>query len=394
MKRISIILFLVVFSSLSLWAQSLQMYNSKYYRMYTDIDKASAEKMTSIMDSYVSFFNKYLHFDIDNLSTKLKIRLYRTKSSYDAYLSSIISKTSDNYVFLQYKDVSKNELVAYTLSDQKKMEKDLIHYGFVQFMKAFIPYPPLWLMNGFAVYFEKTTYSTDKKEIVFKENYDWILTLKNVVTEGKTIPIDTLLILDLPEADKNINTFYAQTWGLIDFLINSKYLDYNRLLWDSLSALRSSATRQENDALVIAKAFKWIDKKTFVADFISYVHTLKTFSDLVKEGTEEYAKGGYDAAEKNFISAMSIDDTDETPYYYLGLINYARGDYSAAEYYYHTALQITDDKDRINYALAVNAFADNRFEDARFYIQSISAKGKETYKNSLKTLSLRMEKAK
>ena len=394
MKRISIILFLVVFSSLSLWAQSLQMYNSKYYRMYTDIDKTSAEKMMTIMDSYVSFFNKYLHFDVDNLSSKLKIRLYSKKSSYDAYLTSIISKTSDSYVFLQYKDASKNELVSYALADQKKMEKDLIHYGFVQFMKAFIPYPPLWLMNGFAVYFENAAYDTDKDEVIFKENYDWIPTLKNAVAGGKTIPVDSLLILDLPEADKNINTFYAQTWGLVDFLINSKYLDYNRLLWDSLSALRKEASRKENDALVIDRAFKWVNKKTFVADFISYVHSLKTFSDFVNDGTAEYSKGEYDAAEKSFISAMGIDDTVEVPYYYLGLINYARGDYSAAEYYYHTALQITKDKDLINYALAVNAFADNRFEDARFYIQSISTKGKELYKEPLKTLSLRMEKAK
>jgi len=300
------------------------MYDSRYYRMYTDMDKASAEKLTAIMDSYITFFNKYLHFDVDSLSSKLKIRLYSSKSSYDTYLTSVISKTSSSYVFLQYKDASKNELVAYSLADQNKMKKDLIHYGFVQFVKAFIPYPPLWLMNGFAVYFENSLYSEDKSEVVFKENHDWILTLKNVVNDGKTIPVDTLLILDLPQADKNINTFYAQTWGLVDFLINATYLDYNRLLWDSLSALKQTATRKENDALVIDRAFKWIDKKTFVTDFISYVNSLKTFSDLVKEGTEEYSKGEYKAGEKSFIAAMSIDDTVEIPYYYLGLINYAR----------------------------------------------------------------------
>ncbi len=393
MKRISIILLLVIFSSLPLWAQPLQMYNSKYYRLYTDMDSASAKEITLIMDSYIKLFNTYLHFNLDNLPSRLKVRLYTTKKAYDAYLQSLISKTNTNYVFLQYRNISKNELVAYMLPDQEKMRKDLIHYGFVQFFKAFIPHPPLWLMNGFAVYFENSSYSKEKGQVVFKENYDWIPTLKKVVDDGKTIPIDTLLVLDTAQADRNISTFYAQTWGLIDFLLNAKYLDYNRLLWDSLSALKKSASQKENDALVISKAFRWMDKKTFASDFVSYVHSLKTFADLINDGTKEYSKGNYNTAEKSFITAISINDTNEIPYYYLGLINYARGDYSAAEYYYHTALQISSDKDRIYYALAVNAFADSRYDDARYYIQSISSEGEKALSDKLKVLASRMEKA-
>lgn len=394
MKRISALLFLSIFLTLSIFGQSLKMYESKYYRLFTDMDKTSAEDLTPIMDSYLNLFNKYLHFDTKNLPLRLKVRLYQNKADYDKYLKSVISETSNSYVFLQYKDSGKNELVAYILSNEEKMKKDLIHYGFIQYFKAFIPYPPLWIMNGFAVYFENCSYSMESKNVSFKENYDWIPTLRKVIQDRKTIPIDTILTIDLANANKTINSFYAQTWGLIDFLLNTSYPDYNRILWDALSSLSKTATRQENGAAVITKAFSWVNKKTFVSDFISYVGTLKTYNDLLNDGISAYSQGNYESAEKNFIAALSINKLKEIPYYYLGLINYARSDYSMAEHYYNTALQISTDKDRVYYALAVNAFADKRFEDVKFYLKSISSAGTKTYKDKINDLTSRMGKIK
>ncbi len=394
MKRISFILFVFVFSVASIYGQPLQMSESKYYRVYTDTGKDTAEKVASIMDSYLMLFNKYLHFDIDSLPSKMRIRLFGNKTDFDNYLNSIISRTSNSYVLLQYKDPAANELIAYVLSDQDRMRKDLIHYGLIQFFKAYISYPPLWLMNGFAVYFENTGYNLEDLTVTYRENYEWIPTLKKAVNDGKTIPIDKLLMLDLSDANNDINTFYAQSWGLVDFLLNSAYLDYNRLLWDSLSSLKKSASQKENETNAISKAFKWIDKEIFVADFVKYVKSKKTFADLINEGIKSYSEGSYGDAEKDFVAALSIEDTEEIPYYYLGLLNYARNDYSTAEYYYHAALQVSADKDIVYYALAVNALADNRYKDAEFYVESISKTGEITYKEKLEELTSRISEKK
>ncbi len=394
MRKISFVIFLAAFVSPLIFSQSLQMAESKYYRVYTDTDIKTAEEIASGMDSYLSLFNKYLHFDTDNLPSKLKIRFFKDKKGFDSYLNMTVSRTSGNYVLLQYRDPSKNELVAYMLPDMDTMRKDFIHYGLIQFFKAYVYHPPLWMMSGFAVYFENTPFDEDSGTVTFRENYSWIPTLKKAISDGKTIAIDDLLAMDLPEAEKNLNVFYAQSWAMIDFLLSSKYLDYNRILWDSISALKRDASADENERAVISKAFKWVDKKTFAADFIEYAKSLKTFSELISDGINAYNGKDYSTAEKLFLDSINIDSENEIPYYYLGLIDYAKGDYTAAESFYHSALKYTSDKDRVYYALAVNAFADSRFEDVSFYIDSMSSGGKLKYKDTIKELTERIKEKK
>ena len=390
MKKISFVVLISIFTGSLLFGQSLQMADSTYYRIYTDTDKKTAEDIVSVMDSYLLLFNKYLHFDTAKLPGKLKIRLYSTKSDFDSYLKNTVSKTAESYVLLQYRDPSKNELVAYITSDLDKMRKDFIHYGFIQFMKAYIYYPPLWLMNGFAVYFENSSYSLEEGTVTFKENLDWVPTLKKAITDGTTIPIDRLLLADIPDITDKLSVFYSQSWGMIDFLLSSSYIDYNRVLWDSLSSLNKTATADENEAAVISSAFTWINKETFAADFISYVKSVHTFSDLIALGTDAYSKKEYEQAQQYFAEAIEKDSSREIPYYYLGLTNYALSDYTTAEDYYHTSLKYSSDKDRVFYALAVNAYADSRIDDSQLYIKSISERGKELYKDKISILEKRI----
>ncbi len=390
MKRISFVVLISIFAGSLLFGQSMQMADSTYYRIYTDTDSKTAEDIVSVMDSYLLLFNKYLHFDTADLPGKLKIRLYSNKSDFNSYLKNAVSKTADSYVLLQYRDPSKNELVAYVASDLDKMRKDFIHYGFIQFMKAYIYYPPLWLMNGLAVYFENSSYNMEDGTVTFKENLDWVPTLKKAIAEGTTIPIDRLLLADIPDITDKLSIFYSQSWGMIDFLLSSSYIDYNRVLWDSLSALNKTATADENESAVISKAFTWINKETFATDFISYAKSIHTFSDLITMGTEAYSKKEYKKAQQYFMEALEKDSSREIPYYYLGLIHYALSDYTSAEDYYHTSLKYSEDKDRVYYALAVNAYADSRIDDSKLYIKSISESGLELYKDKISVLEQRI----
>jgi hypothetical protein len=356
----------------------MEMAESNNYRVYSEISEENAGFVATAMDEYFDLYNRYFHFDANTLDSKLQIRIFDSKEGFDSYLSSIIEGTSTSYVFLQYKNTKKSELVIYLIDDIEKMTKTLIHHGFVQFIKTFIAQPPLWLQKGFAIYFEKSLYNNEDNTAMFRNNLDWAITLKKYIAADrkdplnqKLFPISDLLSIDTSIANKNINVFYAESWGLVSFLINSKYQEYNRILWDAISAMKSDASKSENESAIMKSAFKWINNNTFITDFYYYAESIKTFNELIQDGIKSYTSESFDEAERIFITAMLLEEDNHIPYYYLGLINYARKDYSMAEYYYHSTVEMGGDPDLTYYALGVNSYANNNSEDSIFYLSKV-----------------------
>lgn len=378
MKKIISIFFISVLFVLPSFGQSMRMAESNNYRVYSEISEENAVFVATAMDEYFILYNRYFHFDRGNLKSKLQIRLFESKEGFDKYLSSIISEPSTSYVFLQYKNTQKSELVIYLMDDIEKMTKTLIHHGFVQFIKTFVAQPPLWMQKGFAIYFEKSLYNNEDNTVMFRNNLDWAVTLKKYISADrkdplnqKMFPISDLLSIDTAAANKNINVFYAESWGLVSFLINSKYQEYNRILWDAVSAMKPDASKPENESAIMESSFKWIDKNTFLTDFYYYAESVKTFNELVQDGIKSYTDGAFDEAERIFITAMLLEESNYIPYYYLGLINYARKDYSMAEYYYHSTVEMGCNPDLTYYALGVNSYANNNSEDSIFYLSKV-----------------------
>jgi tetratricopeptide (TPR) repeat protein len=163
---------------------------------------------------------------------------------------------------------------------------------------------------------------------------------------------------------------------MIDFFLHSEKKIYNRLLWDSISALSPASSLEENQKSVVESSFEWVDRESLIADFIAYVDSIKTFPDLVAEGIKSYAEGDLDSAEASFQNAAVLRADHYVPLYYLGLIYYNRGEYSMAEYYYLQAVKNDGHEDLLYYALGVNAYADSRMEDSSFYLkQAVDAAG-------------------
>ena len=362
------------------FSQTMDMAESNKYRVYTDISKEIAQYAATAMDEYFKLYNRYFHFDENKLDSKLQIRIFQSKDGFDNYLSTIIPGTSNSYVFLQYKNTKRSELVTYSMDDTDKMKKTLIHHGFVQFLKTFIPQAPLWMQKGFAIYFEKSLYNDQDNTVTFQENLDWAVTLKKYIAADRKDPlnqklfsISDLLSIDTTEANKNINVFYAESWALVSFLINSKYSEYNRVLWDAISSLKQDASKIENEAAIIKSSFVWTDKNTFLTDFYFYAESIKSFNELVQDGIKAYSEGNLGEAERTFIKGMIINENNYIPYYYMGLINYARKDYAMAEYYYHSTAERGGDTNLLNYALGVNSYANNNSEDAVFYLSKVES---------------------
>lgn len=380
MKRRSIIAVLLLCTTAMVFGQSMQMAEGNHYRVFSEMGKEDAQAKAEFLDAFFVLFNSYFHFDPAELQNKMNVRLFSSKAKFDDYLRSTVSETRDTFVFLQYKNSAKSELVGYAMDDPELERRSLIHHGFVQYLRSFISEPPLWLQKGFAIYFEESSYNADRKTAIYRENLGWIPYLRTLLaeeneTEGSSglLPLNMLLYVDAETANANIDQFYAESWGLVSFLLNSEYKNYNRALWDAISSLSADATKRDNENSTVQRAFAWTDRNLFVSDFASYISSVKTFPDLIESGMQAYGLGQYDEAEKLFSSAMALRPENYIPYYYLGLIGYARADYASAEYYYHSSIQAGGNAPLTYYALGVNAYADSRNSDAAFYLSQVKS---------------------
>ncbi|HAK46885.1 MAG TPA: hypothetical protein DCO79_13330, partial [Spirochaeta sp.] len=154
------LLFCAVFILLTvfIFAQDMNLIESNYYKIYSEVSVGHAAETAEILDSYFEFYNNYFHFDTTDLSYKMKVKVFKDKDKFDEYLSDIIPEEKSSFVFLQYNQPDKNELVCY-YSDENSYARYLAHHGFMQFLKTFVPNPPLWMQKGFAIYFEESYYS-------------------------------------------------------------------------------------------------------------------------------------------------------------------------------------------------------------------------------------------
>ncbi len=372
MKRLMIIV-AIIFGICSItFAQTgtFQEAASTHYRVFSEVGLTHAQETADMLDAYVGLYNNYLHFDTSTLETKLKVRIFANKTNFDSYLSTLIPQKRDSFVYLQYKDLAKSELLGFYVDDDA-FQKAMVHHGFVQFLKAFVPNPPLWLQKGFAVYLEKSTYDTEAQSVAFVDNLVWVKTVKNIINGAngyELISLPDLLTLTVDRANIAIESFYAESWALVSFLTDSNLHQYNRLLWDTISSLDSSASMSENGTNVASEVFSWVSTDSFYVDFLDFMTNVKTFPELVTDGMTFYASDDYEGAEMFFLRAIERNGRHDIPYYYLGLINYARNDYNLAEYYYLTSQQMGGELGLTYYALGVNAYADNRFDAAKSYL--------------------------
>lgn len=363
---------LIVLVSISVFGQTNTFeIETDNYHVISEIDGAHAEATADQLEAMLSLYNQQFRFPVEELDAPLRVRVFATKARYDAYLRRLVNESRQGFVYLHYRDVAKSELVGYYTEDSS-LEQSMIHQSFVQFLRAFIPHPPLWIREGFAVYYEASVYDPEFGTAIYHENLAWLDTLKEIVQGESTetvIPLDAMLSMTIEEASNNLEAFYPQAWGMVSFLLNAEHTNANRILWDSLSALHPDADLSENIDAVYREAFRWVDQDQLVEDFTAYLDSRRSFRGWITYGIEQYETDEMDAAEQAFVRAIQLREDNYVPYYYLGLINYERQNFGLADFYYQEAIAKGAEEAITLYALGVNAYADNRFEDAVTYLE-------------------------
>lgn len=393
-KLIGISLVLILTGLTAATAVAAEDYTAtgNYYYVVSDISQENAEYQLEAMEALFEFYNSYFHFHPDTLQNPLRVKIFGDRSNYEAYISRFIDNTDEDYVYLHYSDPQRSELVGYAGESRENLQT-LSHQAFIQFLRSFVPNPPLWLREGFAVYFEHAQYDKEFETVSYRENLSWLETLQNDLINGlfDRLSAEEILLMDVQKAQENLTDFYPRAWAVVSFLLHSPIREYNRLLWDSISALSRESSLQENNERVLRSAFAWIDPETLTEDFHFYIETRQTFRSLVLDGIEHYTNDRLDRAEQRFIQALNLQDENYIPYYYLGLINYSRGNYRLAEFYYNTAIDLGSDPGLTTYALSVNAFAEADYDRALSLLEETLQIDSETYREKVEYLRDRIQ---
>jgi hypothetical protein len=340
---------------------------SARYVVYSEGGAERAADLDARLEALFGLYNGLFHFDPAALGAKLHVREFSDKAGFDAYLNQVAGQTKDDFVYLHYTSLERSELLLFA-RDGDSGEASLAHQAFVQYLKAFVKNPPVWMRDGFAVYYESARWDAASKTMTFPENLSWLETAKALQSKGSFLPLARLLAMGQEDSRASLDVFYPEAWAFASFLVNAKDKAYNRLLWDSISTLKRDAALADNQAAVGNLVASWYGVDAAQTAFNAYLSGRKTFGDLLTDGVAAYNAKTYDAAKAAFEAAAALDSASYVPPYYLGLIAYNSGDYSLAEYNYRTALKLGCDPATTNYALGVNAFAQNRMDEAKTYL--------------------------
>jgi tetratricopeptide (TPR) repeat protein len=385
MRKFALVLvcFAIVAASASAQESTYAEYQSTNFRVLSELGDEHAQETAEKLEAYLELYNDYFHFELEELPSRMRARFFSSKDRFDDYVGRFLDEERDDFVYLHYSDLARSELVGYELPEEE-FDLSLKHQGFLQFLRAFVPNPPIWLREGFAVYFEQIEFDPALGMATYRENLAWLETLQAIIDGSAGVaPIGftDMIRMTVDQAREQIDVFYPQAWGMVSFLLNSPNRDYNRIVWDSISALDPEATLRENSDLVYNEAFRWVQEPILIDAFVSYTTGRRSFRALVQDGIEFYQSENMAGAEESFVTALQLRADNPVPYYYMGLINYDRQNYDLADFYYKEALARGSEEAITYYALGVNAFADNRFEDATSYLEETISLNPDEYED-------------
>jgi tetratricopeptide (TPR) repeat protein len=363
---------IMVLAAVGAAAQEASFFSAttSHYRVLSYVGSTYSRDIARKLEAGLELYNEYLRFDLSEVPLPLRVRIFGSKGDYDRYLQRLISQTRSDFVFIAYRDPGRSELVGFQ-RDANDFDGSLLHYGFVQFLNSRIPGAPLWLEEGMATYLEASQFDPATGSFVLRPNLAWLDSLKAILRDqelASRFTLQDLLLLDRTAAESNIEVFYPAALGLVYFLLESPDRRFNRILWDSLSALDPQASVRQNSLRAEEKAFGWIALPELEQAMRSYILSVPTFNDLVREGAEMYGSGSLEDSRALFLRASELRRDSYIPPYYLGLIAYQSKEYDEAARHYLEAQRLGADAALVNYALGVNAFADQDYAQAVDYL--------------------------
>jgi tetratricopeptide (TPR) repeat protein len=336
------------------------------------LDAGEIDALSREMESRFSVYTQLFRFDPARLDAPMKVRVIKNTDDYNSYVSSRLEGIRPGAVYIHYQDARRRELVINR--DGAEDSRALPYQAFVQYLRAFIPSPPSWLREGFAIYFTTLGYSP-AGELKYTENLSWLESAKAI---GNRIPpLESILLADQGETPEN---FRALSWALVSFFLNSGNENYFRSLIESFMLLSPAADAAQNSRIITEHLGRWGDLTQMRTDFLSYLDSRKTFLEFMTDGEAAYTAKDAFTAEYSFMSAMNQKPEHYAPYYYLGLLAYENGRYDQAEQYYRQSIENGADRALVLYALGINALSAGKNSEAVTFLRQAAELSPERYR--------------
>jgi hypothetical protein len=335
-------------------------------------DAGEMEAFAREMEGRFSVYTQLFRFDPARLDAPMKVRVIKDTADYNSYVSSRLGGPRPGAVYIHYQDAARRELVVNRGgADEIRV---LPYQAFVQYLRSFIPSPPSWLREGFAIYFTTLGYSP-AGELGYTENLSWLESAKAM--GNRVPPLESILLADQAGEPEN---FRALSWALVSFFLNSGNEEYFRSLLESFMLLSPAADAAQNARITAEHLGRWGDFTQMRTDFLSYLDSRKTFLEFMTEGETAYAAKDAFTAEYSFTSAMNQKPEHYAPYYYLGLLAYENGRHDQAEQYYRQSIENGADRALVLYALGINAISAGKSSDAVTFLRQAAELSPERYR--------------
>jgi hypothetical protein len=352
------------------------------YAVNLDNDPAAPDQIQQLatdLGGRFAVYNRLFRFNPGRAAFPLTVRLIPGAEAYGTYVAGRLGEQRAGAVYLHYNQAERRELVI-NYDSSGPRNRALPYQAFIQYLRAFIPNPPSWIQEGFAIYFSTLDISA-AGEIGYMENLSWLERVKTMAIP----PVENILLANADrreDADlrKDANgaadtarippaDLPALSWSLVSFFLNSGNEDYFRSLLESFMLFSPDAYAEENSRAAAERIEQWNGFENLDRDYRAYLASRKTFTELMEDGRNAYGAGDLTAATFAFTDALEQRPNHYAPYYYLGLIYYGNGSWYWAEQYYNRSIELGADKALVLYALGLNAASEGLAEKAAGFLR-------------------------
>jgi hypothetical protein len=340
-----------------------------HYRIVHEGDEADAALLLKELELRLDLYNRLFRFDLKGLAGPLQVKSIADAGAYETYTRSRLGQTPPGAVYIHYNREDKRELV---INRGSNTEADMAaHQAFIQYLRAFIPDPPSWMRDGFAILFSSLRFDSAAEELAYEENLAWLDTVKKL-GNGAARP-ERILLADEEDGGSNIENFKPLSWALASFFLNGGDEDYFRTLTEMFMALSANAGAAENSRAAAKRLTLWTDFEGLAGDYQNYLGAKKSFAELLEAGQKAYGEGDAELAEHCFAQAQSMRPDSAEPCYYRALLSYNAKNFARAEELYNAALHNGADAALVHYALGLNAVSAGRAEEGIRWLEQAAA---------------------
>lgn len=326
------------FASLLLYGEDTFTFETEHYKVESHVSRSNAEQMGAQLESFYAVFNDVFRFS--NLDDKLNVQILPNLNTFKSFSYSLTGTYYESYLYIHHSKASERELLIYDGSEDD-MIYALAYQASIQFLMNHIENPPLWIREGFSVYFSKSSGPELERKFA---------SLKN---KENRIKIEDLLVMDSSEAASLFTEFRTEAWAFVTFLMTTDNKEYARFLFDTISSLKNPLLSQDNAS------------EDLQTGFDLYISSFLNSQELMNMGIQYYNENDKELATQTFTRLIGINPEIWQPLYYLGLISYYREEYEEADLWYGQAAEKEAPEALITYVTGLSAWKSGRIDEAK-----------------------------